>query len=102
MDTLNGTHPLLDVSKQFLNNGDVIVFHYTDDYTKEEGSDKWGVPGAVEEVKDGTKAERSILSVRRIILLSILGSFCELRGLSVRFRAVFRAVRGSYSISKAL
>ena len=51
MYTLNGTHPLLGVSEQYLKDGDEIVFHYTDDYTKEEGSDKWGVPGA-DEVKD--------------------------------------------------
>ena len=45
MYTLNGKHPLLGVSEQFLNNGDKIVFHYTDDYTKEEGSDKWNGGG---------------------------------------------------------
>lgn len=38
MYTLNGTHPLLGVSEMKLKNGDVIVMHYTDDYTKEEGS----------------------------------------------------------------
>ena len=55
MYTLNGTHPLLGVSEQYLKDGDVIVFHYTDDYTKEEGSEKWNTPGgAVEEVKDVT------------------------------------------------
>ena len=53
MYTLNGTHPDLGVAQQFLENGDRIVFHYTDDYTKEEGSDKWGVPGA-DEVKNVT------------------------------------------------
>ena len=52
MYTLNGTHPLLGVAEQFLNNGDEIVFHYTDDYTKEEGSDKWNTP--VEETKNVT------------------------------------------------
>ena len=53
MYTLNGTHPNLGVSEQFLNPGDRIIWHYTDDYTKEEGSDKWGTPGA-DEVKDVT------------------------------------------------
>ena len=53
MYTLNGTHPLLGIEEQFLNGDDNIVWHYTDDYTKEEGSDKWGVPGA-DEVKDVT------------------------------------------------
>ena len=53
MYTLNGTHPDLGVAQQFLEKGDRIVFHYTDDYTKEEGSDKWGVPGA-DEVKNVT------------------------------------------------
>lgn len=41
MYTLNGTHPALLVSEQFLENGDTIVFHYTDDYTVEEGSEPW-------------------------------------------------------------
>ena len=38
MYTLNGTHPSLGVNQQYMKDGDVIVFHYTDDYTKEEGS----------------------------------------------------------------
>ncbi len=58
MYTLNGTHPNLGVSEQFLNPGDRIVWHYTDDYTKEEGSDKWGTPGA-DEVKDVTTSGSS-------------------------------------------
>ena len=41
MYTLNDKHPELGVSEQFVNAGDKIIFHYTDDYTKEEGSDKW-------------------------------------------------------------
>ena len=53
MYTLNGHHPNLGVAQQFLQNNDEIVFHYTDDYTKEEGSDKWNTPGA-DEVKDVT------------------------------------------------
>ena len=53
MYTLNGTHPNLGVSEQFLNPGDRIIFHYTDDYTKEEGSEKWNTPGA-DEVKNVT------------------------------------------------
>ena len=56
MYTLNGKHPLLAVSEQFLKDGDRIVFHYTDDYTVEEGSEDWNTPGGavVEEVKDVT------------------------------------------------
>lgn len=41
MYTLNGSYPNLGVAEQFVDNGDEIIFHYTDDYTKEEGSDKW-------------------------------------------------------------
>ncbi len=41
MYTLNGIHPLLGVSEQFLKDGDVIVWHYTDDYRLEEGSMGW-------------------------------------------------------------
>lgn len=35
MYTLNGEYPLLGVAQQGLKNGDVIVFHYTDDYRLE-------------------------------------------------------------------
>lgn len=41
MYTLNGNHSTLGVSEQVLKNGDVIVFHYTDDYTVEKGSEQW-------------------------------------------------------------
>ena len=41
MYTLNGTHPNLGVNQQKVKNGDVIVFHYTDDYTREEGSEQY-------------------------------------------------------------
>ena len=56
MYTLNGKHPEVGVAAQFLSNRDTVVFHYTDDYTKEEGSEKWNAPGGgvVEEVKDVT------------------------------------------------
>ena len=32
MYTLNGKHPDLSVIQQYLDNGDEIVFHYTDNY----------------------------------------------------------------------
>ena len=35
MYTLNGIHPDLGVKEQYLEDGDEIVFHYTDDYTLE-------------------------------------------------------------------
>ena len=57
MYTVNGTHPEVGVGSRFLNDGDTVVFHYTDDYTKEEGSEKWNTPAggaAGEEVKDVT------------------------------------------------
>ena len=57
MYTLNGKHPEVGVAAQFLSDRDTVVFHYTDDYTKEEGSEKWNTPGgAEEEVKDVTTA----------------------------------------------
>ena len=59
MYTVNGTHPEVGVASKFLNNGDTVVFHYTDDYTKEEGSEKWNTPAGGaggEEVKDVTTA----------------------------------------------
>lgn len=41
MYTLNGKHPTKGLAEQSVKNGDKIVFHYTDDYTLEEGSEKW-------------------------------------------------------------
>ena len=41
MYTLNGSHPSKGVAEQTVKNGDKIVFHYTDDYTQEQGSEKW-------------------------------------------------------------
>jgi hypothetical protein len=38
MYTLNGVHPNLGVEEQLVRDGDTVVFHYTDDYTQEEGS----------------------------------------------------------------
>ena len=35
MDTVNDEYPQVGVDKQTLKDGDVIIFHYTDDYTKE-------------------------------------------------------------------
>ena len=54
MYTVNGSHPEVGVGSYFLSDGDNVIFHYTDDYTKEEGSDKWNTPGAIEEVKEVT------------------------------------------------
>ncbi len=36
MYTLNGIYSDLGVGQQFLNDGDIVVLHYTDDYTKEK------------------------------------------------------------------
>lgn len=36
--TLNGTHPSLGIRQQTLKDGDTIVLHYTDDYTRETDS----------------------------------------------------------------
>ena len=43
MYTLNGAYPDLGVAEQFLEDGDVIVWHYTDDYTKEKSAAQWNV-----------------------------------------------------------
>ena len=59
MYTVNGTHPEVGVGSRFLNNGDVVVFHYTDDYTKEEGSEKWNSGTKTEEIKNVTTDTKS-------------------------------------------
>ena len=52
MYTLNGTHPGLGVAEQTVKDGDVIVFHYTDDYSKEEGGSGFGEDTAIEKVEE--------------------------------------------------
>ncbi len=42
MYTLNGVHPTNGINEQYLSDGDEIIFHYTDDYTKERDTEKWG------------------------------------------------------------
>ncbi|MEA4988596.1 MAG: DUF4430 domain-containing protein, partial [Anaerovorax sp.] len=41
MYTINGKHPSGGLLHDELTNGDRLVWHYTDDYTQEEGSEKW-------------------------------------------------------------
>ena len=40
--TVNGHHPQLGVAQQYMQDKDKIIFHYTDDYTQEEGSEGYG------------------------------------------------------------
>lgn len=44
MYLLNGVHSKWGVAEQKVNNGDKIIFHYTDDYTKESDAENWGKP----------------------------------------------------------
>lgn len=41
MYVVNETHPAIGLKDCDVSNGDKIVWHYTDDYTQEEGSEKW-------------------------------------------------------------
>ena len=46
MYTVNGSHPLLGLNDCVVNDGDVIVWHYTDDWTKETGTESLSGPGS--------------------------------------------------------
>lgn len=63
MYTLNGSYPNLGVSENVVKNGDVIVMHYTDDYTKEKASESFGSGSTTVKTdtakKDDTKAEET-------------------------------------------
>lgn len=50
MYTVNGTHPEVGVAARYLSDGDVIVLHYTDDYSYEEGGTNYGLPATGSEV----------------------------------------------------
>ncbi len=41
MYTVNGTHPESGVGQRYVKDGDAIVLHYSDDYTKEQGSEQY-------------------------------------------------------------
>ena len=59
MYTVNGTHPQLSAGYYFVKEGDDIIWHYTDDYTKEEGSEKWNSGTKTEETKNVTTDTKS-------------------------------------------
>jgi hypothetical protein len=44
MYTVNGTHPNRGLKEWTVYDGNVIVWHYTDDYTLEDGSEAWNPP----------------------------------------------------------
>lgn len=58
MYTVNGTHPLLPLNDFVLSAGDIIVFHYTDDYTLEEGSGSFGGGAAGGALMDGEAVDK--------------------------------------------
>ena len=65
MFTLNGVYPNMGVAEQMVKNGDVIVFHYTDDYTKEKGGS-----GEDDDEKAADKVENLINAIGMVTLES--------------------------------
>lgn len=59
MYMVNGTHPEVGLRDYILKNGDNIVWHYTDDYTKEENSGKWNTVGGTSTSTSGVTAPGS-------------------------------------------
>lgn len=51
MFAINGAHGNKGVAEQGVKNYDRIVFHYTDDYTKEQGSEQWSSGGSKKDDK---------------------------------------------------
>lgn len=64
MDVINGTHPEVGVSEQTLNDGDVIIFHYTDDYTREESKmyDQQAADSAIAAIKALAETDKLTLA----------------------------------------
>ena len=110
MYLLNGSHPEFGIAEQIVKNGDQIVFHYTDDYTKEEGSEKWDYPyepgteSAVDEVTadDGQdKLDKLIRGVKNTTLKvtskkvskGIQITWTKSRGYKVDYYEVFRSTK---------
>lgn len=64
MYTINGTHENIDgYAIQILNDGDVIVWHYTDEYTEEEGMGSWTGNGSSATTVSDAKLENNVANV---------------------------------------
>lgn len=64
MYTVNGTHENVDgYAIQILNDGDAIVWHYTDEYTEEEGMDSWTGNSSSETTVSDAKLENNVANV---------------------------------------
>ena len=57
MYTLNGHHPERGVMEKSVSDGDYIIFHYTDDFTVEEGSEGYDNSGLKDKNKDNKEEE---------------------------------------------
>lgn len=75
MYTLNGEHVQNGISEQFLSDGDEIVFHYTDDYTKEDDSEKWSGGNTEENPFDSAIAPTAKMS--RAMAVTVLWRLTE-------------------------
>lgn len=66
MYTLNGVHPSLGVSEQSLKDGDIVVFHYTDDYTREgKDPDVLEVMGLIDAIGEVTLDKEDKITASR-------------------------------------
>lgn len=64
MYTVNGTHENVDgYAIQILNDGDAIVWHYTDEYTEEEGMGSWNGNSSSETTVSDAKLENNVANV---------------------------------------
>lgn len=52
MYVVNGTHPNVGLNSYELKKGDVITWHWCDDYTIEEGSEKWSGSRVIEYIEN--------------------------------------------------
>ena len=77
MDVINGIHPDVGVSEQTLNDGDIIIFHYTDDYTREESK-----------MYDQQAADNVIAAIN---------AFAETGSLTLADKAAVEAARAEYN-----
>lgn len=59
MYTLNGKYPTKGVDEQKLSDGDAIIFHYTDDYTKEKTTSSSSVSGITSSSKPSTSGSNN-------------------------------------------
>ena len=95
MFTVNGVHGLLGVSEQYMEDGDVIVFHYTDNYTLEQDKTP-DQPGKPEEPTEPAGVEGFVTRLYK----NVLGRTPDKNGFNAWVNVLTKGTNGGEEVAK--